>query len=338
MQRGAGKAPGQHLHLVLAVALFIAAFFARDEKISSQRSLLASFVLGDLIYGTHVEEELLDKQFDRSRLRYFAVVTVISLEMTASQSNAVAEELWKNLDNAQVYTTGMPNRPHVLFILLSEDPIDEVMVKADTIMALRSVLGCDGTVRVGKVVQNLEDIRESYYSSFMEETSGLHVKEIATAGDYPIQEVQYFVQRVCVGDEKEALRSLEQIEIIFAMRKYRPAYRQYYCYKLLASFLTGLRENQITVPEERMDALMAFRNPPKLFALLRDTGCDCCSQVESVEESSNAQLQKSLLDYVEKNLTNCELCLTSAADYMNISTYAVSRLLRKAREPALRSM
>lgn len=205
-------------------------------------ALLAGFVLGDLIYGVHVEEGILDKQFDRNLLRYFTVVTVVSLEMSASQTNEVAEELWKNLDNTEVYTTGMPNRPHVLFILLSENPIDTVMVKAETIMALRTVLHCDGTVRVGKVVQNMEDIQESYYSSFMEKGSTPQIKE-NVAGEYPAKEVQYFVQRVCVCDKVEALKSLEQIEIIFAIRKYPPVYRQYYCYKLLASFLTGTREN-----------------------------------------------------------------------------------------------
>lgn len=308
--------------------LLDSAIFAKDNEISSQRNLLASFVLGDLIYGNHVEEDLLDKQFDRNRLRYFAVVTVSSIEMTTSQSNAVAEELWKKLEGTEVYTTGMPNRPHVLFILLSENPIDPVVIKADMLLSLRTVLGNDGVVRVGKMVHNLEDIRESYYSSFMEET-GLQVQEISFAGDYPVKEVQYFVQRVCAGDEQEALRSLEQIEILFALRKYRPSYGQYYCYKLLSSFLTGVRENDIPMSEECMNALMEFRNPPKLFALLREAVSDCCNRVDSEEESANTKLRMNLLDYVEKNFCNCDMCLTLAADYMNISTYAVSRLFKE---------
>lgn len=310
--------------------LLDSAFFARDEQISNQRSLLVGFLLGDLLYGSQVNGELLNKQFELSRLRYFAVVTVTGVEMTTSQSNEVAEELWKNLENTEVYTTGVPNRPHVLFVLMSEYPIDEVLVKADVVMAIRTVLGCNGVVRVGKVVQKLEDIRESYYSSLMEESRDIKINEIATVGDYPAEEVQYFIQRVCMGDEAEALKSLEKIEIIFTMRKYRPTYQQYYCYKLLTSVLTGLRENQITISEEQLDVLMAFRNQPKLFALLREMVSYCCNQVESGEENVNAQLQKKLLEYVEANLNNCELCLTSAADYLNVSTYAVSRLFKES--------
>lgn len=75
---------------------------------------------------------------------------------------------------------------------------------------------------------------------------------------------------------------------------------------------------------------MAFRNPPKLFALLRETVSDCCNQVESVEESSNTKLQNRLREYVEANLNSYELCLTSAADHMNISSYAVSRLFKES--------
>lgn len=79
-----------------------------------------------------------------------------------------------------------------------------------------------------------------------------------------------------------------------------------------------------------MDVLMAFRNQPKLFALLREMVSYCCNQVESGEENVNARLQKKLLEYVEANLNNCELCLTSAADHLNVSTYAVSRLFKES--------
>lgn len=309
--------------------LLDAAFFARDEKISGQRSLLAGFVLGDLIYGAAVDSELLDKQFNRDNLRYFTVLTVSAAELTASQANVVVEDLRKNLDNTEVYTTSMPNRPHVLFILLAQDPIDTVMVKAEMHLSLRETIGCDGDVRVGEVVQNLEDIRKSYYSSFVEPVTELESDDLIAAGDYPVKEIQYFMQQVCVGDKARALKSLEKIEVVLATRKLRPAYRQYYCYKLLTTFLTGTKDNQITVPEEEMDALMAFRNPSRLFALLRDTVSNYCDMVASAVAISNARTQRELLAYVDENLTNCELCLISAADHMNISTYAVSRLFKE---------
>ena len=326
VQRHSSFAIGSNLS---ELELLDSAFFARDEQISNQRSLLASFVLGDLIYGSAVDASLLDDQFDLQRLRYFTVITVSSVELTASQANAVAEDLRKNMDNTEVYTTSMPNRPHVLFILLAEDQIDEVMVKADMHMSLRAVADCDGEVRVGEVVQNLEDLRKSYYSSFVEQVSEIDMDDPTAAGEYPVKEIQYLLQKVCVGDKERALRSLDKIEVLLATRKLRPSYRQFYCYKLLSAFLAGMKENQIAIETDEVDALMAFRNPTRLFEMLHVTVAKCCDAVATAVASSNARAQTELIAYVNDNLTDSELCLLSAADHMNMSIYAVSRLFKE---------
>jgi AraC-like DNA-binding protein len=98
---------------------------------------------------------------------------------------------------------------------------------------------------------------------------------------------------------------------------------------LLTTLLTGVKDNQVPIPEEKIDALMTFRSPTRLFALLRETIERYCDTVSSAQEINNAKLQMQLLDYVNENLTNCELCLMTVADHMNISTYAVSRLFKE---------
>ena len=116
---------------------------------------------------------------------------------------------------------------------------------------------------------------------------------------------------------------------MLGVRRIRPAYRQYYCYKLLSAFLMGIKDNQIPISEEEVDTLMTFRNPSRLYALLRDVTDQCCDAVASMQETINARLQTQLFDYVNENLTNCELCLMSVADHMNMSVYAVSRLFKE---------
>lgn len=306
-----------------------AAFFARDEEISGQRNLLAGFLLGDIICGTPVDREVLDKQFDCDNLHYFAVLTVNAVQLTASQANAVVEDMRENLDNTEVYTTSIPNRPHVLFILLAQNSIDTVIVKAQLNLSLRKTIGYDGDVRLGEVVQDLEDIRKSYFSSFGEPANEAESNELIAAGEYPAKEINYFMQQVCVGDKPKALEALEKIEVMLETRKLPPNYRQYYCYKLLMTFLNGTQDNQIPVPKEEMDALLAFRSPSRLFVLLRDTVSNYCDNVATAVAISNARTQRELLEYVDENLTNCELCLISAADHMNMSTYAVSRLFKE---------
>ena len=309
--------------------LLDSAFFARDAKISDQRALLATFVLGDLIYGSAVEDELLEKQFDCEQLRHFAVITVSAVELTASQANAVAEHLNSHMPHMEVYTTSMPNRPHVLFILLSAKPIDTILTKMNMLRSLRETTGCEGEVRMGEVVQNIRDLRKSYYSSFAEHNFDADIANDTLPGEYPAREVQFFVQQVCTGEKEKALESLEKIEIVLALRKIRPAYRQYYCYRLLSTLLTSVKDNQLPIPEEEIDALMTFRNPTRLFELLRETVSKYCDTVASAQELNSAKLQMQLLDYVDQNLANCELCLTSVADHMNISVYAVSRLFKE---------
>lgn len=309
--------------------LLDSAFFARDAKISDQRALLASFVLGDLIYGSAVDDELLEKQFDFDQLRYFAVVTVSAAELTASQANTVAEHFSNYMNNVEVYTTSMPNRPHVLFILLSAKPIDSMLTKMNMLRSLREAAGCEGEVRMGEVVQNIRDLRKSYYSSFAEQNLDTDIANDAFHGEYPAREVQYFVQQVCTGEKEKALESLEKIEIILAIRKIRPAYRQYYCYRLLSTLLISIKDNQLPIPEEDIDGLMTFRNPARLFELLRESVSKYCDTVASAQELNNAKLQMQLLEYVDENLTKCELCLTSVADHMNMSVYAVSRLFKE---------
>lgn len=309
--------------------LLDSAFFARDAKISDQQSLLASFVLGDLIYGAAVDEELLDKQFDRQRLRYYVVITVSAAELNASQANAVAAHLRQNMEDTEVYTTSMPNRPHVLFILLAEKPIDVMMLKADMHHSIHDAAGCEADVRMGTVVQNLRDLRKSYYSSFSEIAPEAETDDADVKGDYPAKEVQIFVQHVCTGEKEKAQQSLERIEVMLGVRRIRPAYRQYYCYKLLSAFLMGVKDNQIPIPEESVDTLMTFRNPSRLYALLREATDQCCDVVASMQETINARLQSQLFEYINENLTNCELCLMSVADHMNMSVYAVSRLFKE---------
>ena len=51
-----------------------------------------------------------------------------------------------------------------------------------------------------------------------------------------------------------------------------------------------------------------------------------------MKESEGAavnKLSKKLLDYVNENITNQNLCLTTAADYLGTSIYVVSRLFKE---------
>lgn len=309
--------------------LLDSAFFAKDEKISRQRSLLGSLLLGDLIYGSEVKREHLTQEFSYRNFGHFVVTTVVSDEMTATQANGIVESLTEKFSTAEVYTTSVPNRAHTLFILMDEQPIDTVLLKAELMVALREKFGKEGEIKVGEAVCDIEDIRSSYQSSLMDHQNETDVEISLLDEEYPAKSVQDFLQYIYIGDEQNALRMLDLIDNFYAMRKYRAGHRQYYDYKLLSAYLLGLKENMIELPQEEIDSLMAFRNHLNLFDQLRQSVIRCCGRTVSAAEKTSLNMQTKLMQYVHEHLTDIDLCLSSAADELNTSIYVVSRLFKE---------
>jgi AraC-like DNA-binding protein len=306
------------------------AFFARDEKISDQRSLLGSLLLGDLISGADEKADMSDQDFGYRNLRYFAVVTVAANDLNVKQAYTIAEKLQDRMETMKVYTTSIPNRAHVLFVFMDEAPINIALIKADVILTIHEITGQEREVKVGDVVQRFEDIRRSYYTSFMDYQKVMESEEGFSGEVYPAQDVQHFVQCVCAGNESGALVMLDKIDAYYAVRKYRTAHKQYYDYKLLSAYLGGLKENAIDISGEEIDELLAFNNHEELFALLRKSVKGCCGRMISAAEQTSLILQSKLVQYVNNNLTNVEMCLSSAAEEFNTSIYVVSRLFKEA--------
>ena len=55
-----------------------------------------------------------------------------------------------------------------------------------------------------------------------------------------------------------------------------------------------------------------------------------CAKLQNAAGSAHAHQLEKLRQYVNDNITNSELCLTTAAEHMNLSIYAVSRLFKEA--------
>ena len=303
------------------------AFFARDERISSQRNLLGSMLLGELIYGSRRKAKFLAQELGCDRFNYFLIATVVSNEISVSEAYQISEQLNEGVDTTEVFTTSMPSRAHVLFLMLGEKPIDAA--QADIVLALREVANCEGEVQVGGVVRCFDDVRKSYYSSFMDYKIEEEIESSPLSDAYPAKEIQAFVQCVCVGDRDTALQTLDKIELVFGVRKFRASYRQYYAYKLLSAYLSGVNENAGGIPDDEMDALMAFNDHTELFALLRKSVMACCDRAAALVEKANLEMQKKLIQFVDDHLTDVNLCLSTAAEQLNMSIYAVSRLFKE---------
>lgn len=305
------------------------AFFARDEKISSLRNLLGGMLLGELIYGSRRKAEFLSQELDCGKFEHFAVITVVADKFPATEAYRIAEQLNEKLETAEIFTTSMPYRAHVLFLVLDDKPIDTTLIQADTVLMLHQMTDCEAEVRVGEVVHSLSDVRKSYYSSFVDFAVTKEIDNGSISNAYPAKEIQVFVQCACVGDREAALQMLDKIELAFRGKTFPDAYRQYYAYKLLAAYLSGINENTDGVPKAEMDELMAFGDYKDLFALLRKSVIACCERLTLMTEIANAEIQNKLVQYVDEHLSDMDLCLATTAEQLNMSIYAVSRLFKE---------
>jgi len=309
--------------------LLDSAFFAKDERISNQRDLLSTFLLGDLISGAKPDKTLLEEYFPPNRYSCFAVAAVLNAHLNSEQANDVTTILRESLEICDVYATSMPNRPEALFVLMSSEQLDAPVIKDRLLLTLWEVTDRTCEVRMGEPVSQLRDIRRSYQTTLVRSLSLADVDGLEGELPYPNQDIRAFMQLVCSGDRDRAIAALDRLEQEICQPEISPSYQNYYCYRMIFAYLSGTQDNAVTLSREEIDQLLSFTRSDQLFELTRASVVRYCDRLAAVEQDSSTQNQKKLLQYVNDNLTNCELCLSSAADHMNISIYAVSRLFKE---------
>lgn len=304
-------------------------FFDKDERIANQQNLLASFLISDLLFGVEVDPELLKTHFPLEKCRHFAVAAVTRVQLSSAQANAVVSLLRSQVNSVEFHTTRLPNSPRTLFIFISAEPLNQPLLKEKLLFAVQKISGEDCAVQLGCAVENINDLPRSHQSALAMKPTMAQQDPIPNENPYLTAEIQSFLQRICAGDLSDALASLEKLESIIASDSINPHYRSYFCYKLVFAYLTNLRESGINLSEHELENLLTFQNPVQVFSMLRQSVNLHCTKLKSAPHSANTHVQMKLLQYVNDNLTSSELCLTSAADHMNMSIYAVSRLFKE---------
>lgn len=305
-------------------------FFARDERIANQQNLLSSFLISDLLFGVEVEPELLHLHFPEDTYRHYAVAAVSRVQLSSSQTNSVAALLRGQLGSVEFCTTKLPNSPRTLFIFMSGTPLNRNHLHDCLLFAVHKITGLDGTVQLGASVNRIEELPSSHRDALADSAALPQTDPLPNENPHLISQIQQFIRHLTAGSQEQALAALESTEDMLASGSANESYRNYYCYKLLSAYLAAVNESSVPVAEEELEALLSFRTPVQLFALLRQSVISFCEKAQSATKSSNAHQQEKLFRYVNDNLTSRELCLTSAAEHMNLSIYAVSRLFKEA--------
>ncbi len=145
---------------------------------------------------------------------------------------------------------------------------------------------------------------------------------------YSTAEIEKMIQYVCVRDEQKALAILQQLQDRLTDTDMPATVRRYHCYEMLVTYLSGLKRNKIPLAEEDVQRLLNFEDADCLFSLLRES-IAACSHRSAQRDHTLQQQRERLAQYIDANLTDYSLCLSSAAEHMHMSIYTLSRLFKE---------
>lgn len=306
------------------------AFSTQNQELSSQRNILTNIALGELIYGGDTDDKLLKKLFGKREHHAYAVTAVISSQITVTEAEFILEHIREKMPEVEVYTTSITGRPHILYIFMADDVNALAMIKMVTSRAVQSVTGMDFDVRIGTIVSRLKDIQSSYYAAI----TGAGAQNVATERNetydaYPTQEIQHFLQFLVRGDADHAVQVLEEIEVKFEMQCISFPRRRFNYYKFLNAYLNVVQENLGPVSEQDFEQLLNFKNPMRAFELIKKSAVIYCDMVVGKEEDSDLERRMELISWVDEHITDLDLRLTTVAEALDMSPYAVSRLFKE---------
>ena len=305
--------------------LIDSAFFAVDQKITSQKKLLTNFVIGDLLSGRVVDEKLLEEKFPNNGCYGSMVIALSGPPINTIQANKITSMI-KERCGCSTYITSITYRPQLLMVCIFGEVTDSEILKTYVAEVLFEITGKEYGIRCGNVVERVTDLRVSYLKTLVvsEGNNGEGVEfdaKIAVA-------IQQFGESLYSGDAANIQKLLDVVESQIADMKGNDALKRYYCYKLLSVYFANAKDTPDA--KEEMGNLIDFCDTTQLFGRMRQSVRRLCSMLNENEQATANKLRKKLLDYVDVNFNNQNLCLTSAADYLETSIYVISRLFKEA--------
>ena len=134
-----------------------------------------------------------------------------------------------------------------------------------------------------------------------------------------------FREQLQRGDQSVLVSTLQQLEE--ALPLLDSAAQRQLCLQVLAAYLQSPVARELQAVTAAEDATATNQ---QLFRMIRHAITNLSMLAPDAEQSTPSEIQDVLLDYVDQNCLDSSLCLNSAADYLNTSIYAVSRIFKDA--------
>lgn len=309
---------------VSEIELINSHLFAQDERITSQNQLLASFIVGDLLSGLGTDTAAVEKHFSSSTYRFFATALLYKT-MTTAQSAEVCRAFAAQ-DKGKLVVTMVPYRTEVVFVYAAEGSIDLEQLHGKLVEAVHDVTGQKPEMCMGPVVESILDIQSSYNIALLTGQISEDVNDAQLEG-YPHNTVADFEKHVSSTDWSLVLRDLDALEHI--NRELKPSVKRFVHLKVLNYYLTNVSKKGYTLSDQDVNQLLSYTNGQHLYNMMRRSIAGLQLQLRAGDEENASKLKSKLLDYVNQNFTSGELCLSSAADYLQTSIYTVSRIFKE---------
>ena len=304
--------------------LLDSAFFAVDQKMLSMNQLIKNNIVSDLLSGRPADIKHLYENTVDHDVCGCVVFALNGPAVTSTQSAEIIAAMKKNCD-CDIYITGITYRPQILMVFVLRQEISMEYLAVLLRGFLKEIIGSEYTISIGKTVDRIADIRKSYLSILT--ASGEHDNAEAGINDRVAESIQRFGESIHSADPVKIQRHLDIVESALEGARESDELKKYYCYRLLMVYFANTRDTYC--PKEEMTRLLGFTDARQLFVMMKQSVRTVCVMMKESEDASANKLGKKLLEYVDENYTEPDLCLTSAADYLGTSIYVVSRLFKE---------
>lgn len=307
------------------------AYNRMEEHVSEQRIMLMDYFLGNLLYGIPIPQadaEHLDINLHGGS---FCVLTVSDIKMNTQEREQLSSHIMLKC-NMHVYITDILYKNHMVMICVLKDndvskPVRELK------QYLRSKYSLPYQVGAGHIVHQLNDIRKSYMNALHAMESISINPDAADSGisfdeGYPSEDIMLFLQYVQMGESENALRTLDSILQYIANEIDTVLLQRYMYYDILIAYIKCLKQMKYPLGRKETTDLLSNSNAKELYEALSASVKLVCESVAHNAGDMGDSLQKDILDYINENFTDPDICRTQVADKFGISIYSLSRLFK----------
>ena len=301
------------------------AFLAADEKLSDQKQQLKHFLLGDLLRGLPLEEQMLLESGLTTNTYGYIVFSLHGPTVHSDGAQQIAQ-IMQQACSCECYITAITYQPQQLMICVLHDKMEDSDIQVQADSALQQVMGQPYGIHPGILVAKITDIRSSYLKSLA--SAAEKEVNLAETEDGVAAAISQFGESLESGNVATIRSSLEMVESRLAATEESPQHRSYYCYQLMTVYFAKAKDMRNFKAEA--SHLIDFADEKQLFEMLHQSVERFCVQNAKTEQATAGRLRNELTEYIEENFNNKNLSLAMVADHLNTSVYVVTRLFKES--------